>query len=138
MCPTIGAAVLGFRLPLETLRWQPTLGVMPLAAALEGLDGRDPVRDLLDGPVATLTGYTERFSLSRKILQGNIDSAVNGAATAIGRVRPDLSEAALAMARAVGVEAGPGFRRRSCCLIYQLSAPSTPSYCGDCVLPAHG
>ena len=135
LCPTIGAALLGFRLRLESIWWQPTLGVMPLAGSLEGLGDRDPVRDLLDGPVATLTRYTEGFSLSRKILLGNVDSAVNGAAVAIGAVREDLRQAAYGAARAAGVEAGTGLGRNSCCLIYQLSAPGSPSYCGDCVLP---
>jgi ferric iron reductase protein FhuF len=33
-----------------------------------------------------------------------------------------------------GRVATAGFRRRSCCLIYQLAPPGAADYCGDCVL----
>jgi ferric iron reductase protein FhuF len=83
------------------------------------------------------------MAVSPRVLWGNVASAVNGAATMIAAVRPDLTgpaaEAAAAMLRyppLAGTYQGHplrGFRRRNCCLIYRLS-PERPAYCGDCVL----
>ena len=61
----------------------------------------------------------------------------------IAAQRPDLAPAAWAAARELAghprlsgerVPPGPGFRRSSCCLIYQLAPGPARAICGDCVL----
>ena len=63
--------------------------------------------------VPLVGAYAAAFALSRKVLWGNVGSALNGAAVALGRGRP-------------------GRRRTTCCLLYRLGA----ACCGDCVLRA--
>lgn len=136
LCPTIAAAVFGYRLDLESAYWQPVLGVMPLMLPVDAITPGSSIGDVLDGPIEMLRERTSAFSLSRKILDGNVASAVNGAVMSIARVRPDLTEDAISVGRAVLSTVGPDFRRASCCLIYQISPAGQPSYCGDCVLPS--
>jgi hypothetical protein len=98
--------------------------------------------ELLAGPVSELVGEVAAMSVSSLILWGNVASAINGAAAAIARSRPDLAgragavaTAALefpALAAAFSGRPGTSFRRRSCCLIYRLGPAA--GYCGDCVL----
>jgi ferric iron reductase protein FhuF len=86
----------------------------------------------------------EAFSVSPRILWGNVASAVNGAATMLARARPGLSAAAYAFTTrllstppltATADHASGTFRRHTCCLIYQAGAPDAPrTLCGDCVL----
>lgn len=89
---------------------------------------------------ACLAGY----SVSPRVLWGNVGSAAVSAAGLVEAARPDLAGAARAAADAVladrrvdggALRSGPGFRRRSCCLIYRL-AGSTAAVCGDCVIGA--
>lgn len=136
VCASMGAAALGFRLDLSTVWWRPTLGgplPMLLPADAIGPPGTDTTWRTL---VAALTEATAQLSVSRQVLRGNVDSAVNAAAAAIGATRPDLAASALAAARHLLVDTGPGFRRRSCCLIYQAAPPTVHSLCGDCVRTA--
>ena len=153
-----GALVAG----LDELRWQPVLGGgFPLSyperaveAALRrpeaGLreTGERLGAELLDGPVQALVDATAGLSVSRRVLWGNVASAVDGAAAALAATAPGPVAArartlaallqrqpALRGASAPG-RAG-GFRRRSCCLIYRAAPPgagSARSLCGDCVL----
>jgi FhuF 2Fe-2S C-terminal domain len=98
---------------------------------------------VLDGPVRELVEVTRRYSVSAHVLWGNVASAVNGAATVIaasrpGWARPARELVALLLARPPlrgtgGWTADGRFRRRSCCLIYQVAA-SPGAVCGDCVL----
>jgi ferric iron reductase protein FhuF len=87
---------------------------------------------------ACLAGY----SVSPRVLWGNVASAAHSAAVLVGTSRTDLAGPARSAADRLladdRVEGGtlrsePGFRRRSCCLIYRLSG-STAAVCGDCVL----
>jgi hypothetical protein len=145
--PSLGAAVhsgryLAFR--REDVWWQAELGgAFPLAVS--GRPAGSP--DSLLAFLGRLVEVAATFSVSRKVLWGNVGSAVNGAATMIGVARPDLAPRAIAVAdellslpplRGTGDRgAGVRFHRRSCCLIYQASpGASRSAVCGDCVLAA--
>jgi hypothetical protein len=87
---------------------------------------------------------TASMAVSRRVLWGNVASAVSGAAAMIAATRPELaaeagpvSSAVLGFPALAGSYDGQplaGFRRRSCCLIYRLAGPPGAQYCGDCVL----
>lgn len=151
VAPAVGAAALGLPigpLTVERLWWQDRLGG-PFAVSVVrdriGESGSAPDRgcDLAGSAVEAITlACRRRFSVSPRVLWGNVASAANSAATLIGHRRFDLAAPARAAAdtilrdgRVDGGDriAGPGFRRRSCCLIYRL-ARSTAAVCGDCVL----
>lgn len=156
--PALATAVLLGRVPrLEPAEvyWQPVLGgPLPLslpASALAGSADRpgpgqlagELRRRVLHGPVRALTGITAAMSVSPIVLQGNIASAVNAAASMIATARPDLAAQAASVRRALlsapelaGTWTGSaeGFRRRSCCLIYRVAPAATSAVCGDCIL----
>jgi hypothetical protein len=159
--PVLGMAVLLGIVPAmdpAEVHWQPVLGgPLPLslpAPALAGPAGDQPGagqlavelrRSLLQGPVRALTRVTAAMSVSPIVLQGNVASAVNGAASMIARARPDLATRLATIASALlgapelaGTWTGSaaGFRRRSCCLIYRASPAATSAVCGDCILNA--
>lgn len=139
VAPVVGVAVLtGDVLDLADARWKAEFGAFPVSVT-----GRT-VADLGDvlggGPVRGLVEATRRLSVSPQVLWGNVASAVNGAAVMLGRARPDLAGPAGDLVtgllerpplRGTGAGAGTGFRRRSCCLIYQAIPQG---YCGDCIL----
>ncbi|MFF3073265.1 IucA/IucC family C-terminal-domain containing protein, partial [Kitasatospora sp. NPDC057936] len=155
--PAFGVAVLDGALLAYGLRetgWQPALGgLFPLS-----LPCREPehvtgpaelavrlAAEVLDGPVRELVQAVAAFSVSPRILWGNVASAVNGAAAAIARSTPELAGQAREFAarlleqpplRGAGTLApdGTGFRRRSCCLIYRAAPDHAGALCGDCVL----
>jgi hypothetical protein len=149
LSPALGAAAAGQVLSVDAAqaRWVPALGgpfrlsLADTAVAAEA--GAAAPTALLAGPVAQIVRAVQAMAVSPRVLWGNVASAVNGAATMIAAVRPDLTgpaaEAAAAMLRyppLAGTYQGHplrGFRRRNCCLIYRLS-PERPAYCGDCVL----
>jgi hypothetical protein len=160
IAPVLGAAVAA-RVPLpvdpERARWIPAAGgPSPLALptadlagpAFPGSTAADPVvlgaaRALLRGPVLDLTDMTAAMSVSRRVLLGNVASAVNGAASMIAAARADLAADAAAAGQALlsdpplaaaytGTPAAD-FRRRSCCLIYRIAAGGGAALCGDCV-----
>jgi len=149
LSPALGAAAAWQVLSVDAAqaRWVPALGgpfrlsLADTAVAAEA--GAAAPTALLAGPVAQIVRAVQAMAVSPHVLWGNVASAVNGAATMIAAVRPDLTgpaaEAAAAMLRyppLAGTYQGHplrGFRRRNCCLIYRLS-PSPPAYCGDCVL----
>ena len=149
LSPALGAAAAGQVLSVDAAqaRWVPALGGpfrLSLAdTALAAEAGAAAPAGLLAGPVAQVVRAVQAMAVSPRVLWGNVASAVNGAATMIAAVRPDLAgsaaEAAAAMLRyppLAGTYQGHplrGFRRRNCCLIYRLS-PERPAYCGDCVL----
>ncbi|HVQ99158.1 MAG TPA: (2Fe-2S)-binding protein, partial [Mycobacterium sp.] len=91
---------------------------------------------------AITDAVADRFSVSDRVLWGNVGSAANSAARLIGVARPELADSAMVLADSVladsrvdgGVlRAGPDFRRHSCCLIYRLDN-NRKAVCGDCVL----
>jgi hypothetical protein len=146
IAPAIGAAALGSSLPTAAahLWWQDQLGgPFPLSLPLDRPPGREPLRLAGSAVEAITVGCLRDFEVSPLVLWGNVASAANSAAGLVGAARPDLAEAARAAADALladdrveggALRAGPGFRRRSCCLLYRLTG-STAAVCGDCVLP---
>ncbi len=99
---------------------------------------------VLDGPVRHLVEVTMPLSVSRRVLWGNVASAVNGAASMIATRQPAWADRSRAIAsllleqpplRGTSVgSVGGGFRRRSCCLIYRAAPDAAGAVCGDCVL----
>lgn len=161
IAPAFGVAVLsrrGLGFDAGQARWVPGAGSMfPLSLPVAALDDAelpdakalalDIEGRWLDGPIQDLVAGFAGLAVSGQVLWGNVASAVNGAAAMAGRSRPGLRDRATALAEALlatphlagrhaGVPASPGFRRRSCCLIYR-AAPGGGGYCGDCVLSAH-
>jgi hypothetical protein len=133
-------------LELADLWWQPLLGgVFPLS--LPRRCARLP-RD--GGPAAVVGGAVRQLvevfaglSVSRRVLWGNVASAVHGAAVAAHAADPSRAPAVRRAASAVLAlpelrEAfdvvNDRFRRRSCCLIYRTAPGGTRALCGDCVL----
>jgi hypothetical protein len=128
---------------LAELWWQPESGgAFPLSV---GVVARSAPGLLIAGAVRDLTLAVREFSVSEQVLWGNVASAINGAATVVGAVRPDLAARAGVVAdellglpplRGAGTRrADGGFQRRSCCLIYRASATrGRAAVCGDCVL----
>ncbi|SEF13432.1 FhuF 2Fe-2S C-terminal domain-containing protein [Streptomyces sp. 2112.3] len=105
----------------------------------------DAVENLLDGPIRELVDAAASFSVSPRILWGNVASAVNGAATGMVSAAPSLARPARTAALLFlsrpqlqdthTLNAPNGrFRRRSCCLIYRAAPNASGSLCGDCVL----
>jgi hypothetical protein len=158
--PALGSAVLGFALPVDPARawWVPALGgpfrlslpetaieSSPSPAQLtDGDEVREQLLSLLRGPICSLVEMTAPMARSRRVLWGNVASAVNGAAAMLAMVRPALAAEAAATALAMlrfpalaGSYRGDPvdtFRRRSCCLIYRIASPPATEYCGDCIL----
>jgi hypothetical protein len=139
--------------PAETW-WQPVSGgpipvsirpPQPAEAApdLEKLAIR-LAADVFDGPVRALGEAFARLSVSRKILWGNVASALHGAATVLDRERPEwtvktrtLTASLQGRAPLTGtgeMDAHGRFRRHSCCLIYRAAPGGSGPVCGDCVL----
>jgi hypothetical protein len=165
VCPPLGAALLGgvlVELDARTLWWRDVLGPVPLAAPdLRGraIDRTDPAAlatalaaGLSGGPVARLTAAVAGTGVSRRVLWGNVASAVAGALPALLRAAP--AHAAVVAASIIALldaqplagagtwNPAPGgtekfrgngfaFRRNSCCLYYRVPGGG---YCGDCVL----
>jgi len=141
LAPTLGSVVLErplAPLSLDDTFWQPSEGG-PWPLAITGVEaGADPKRALGEVilPLAEFIG--QRYSLSAKILRGNVASGVFGAVRMVGQARPDLAETAHQVGQSLlsdqlhgtGV-ADPEFRRTSCCLYYRIPGGG---YCGDCVL----
>lgn len=142
VAPAVGVLVRTGRFPAfgpEDVRWlAPLGGAFPLA-----MTGRaDDAPDRLLAVLAGLADATAAYSVSHRVLWGNVASAVNGAATMIGVARPDLAASAVTVAdslldlpplRGTGARGPDGrFRRRNCCLIYRASPGA--AVCGDCVL----
>jgi hypothetical protein len=147
IAPAVAAAALGDlpRLGLEAdgLWWQDQLGrPVPLSVPVAGGSGQPP--GVIDDLVAPLTEAAGALvPVSPRVLWGNVASAVSGAAGQIAGQRSGLAPAAWAAARELAGHPslsqersapGPGFRRSSCCLIYQLSPGPARAICGDCVL----
>lgn len=171
--PALGAAVLGAGLDIDLnlARWIPGAGGPfrlslpqaafvaagppapaggigpPLSPAAAGLAAQ-PVLRLLAGPIRALVEMTALRPVSRRVLWGNVASAVNGAAAMIAAAWPARAAgAAAASSVLLGSPALAGrytgqpvtsFRRCSCCLIYRIAGQAQRAYCGDCVLAGPG
>lgn len=149
VAPVVAADTLAaeaISLDVEELHWQNQLGgPFPLSVSITA----DPPGILNGCAVEAIThAFAKKYSLSLRVLWGNVASAANGAARLIATARPDLAARAYTSANAVlsdpRVEAGKlhsgaDFRRNSCCLIYRLVG-DRQAVCGDCVLqrPASG
>lgn len=147
IAPSLGAAVSGTTVSLKPdhVWWRDELGgPFPLSVVLLGaVDTKPGAVDVDLGAVGELSAwFARRYPLSMRVLGGNVASAINSAARMIGMAVPDLADAALLHAdrflahpdiEGGQLRAGPAFRRRSCCLIYQVSGDRT-AVCGDCVL----
>jgi FhuF 2Fe-2S C-terminal domain len=152
--PVLGSAVLGVPLGIDVAqaRWVPALGG-PFRLSLAVPDGPArphgaapaeaclPLNELLAGPVRALVDLTAPV-VSRRVLWGNVGSAINGAAVMISTSQPPLHRRAIQVSTAAlgfpeladGYRGQPttSFQRKSCCLIYRLAG--SPQYCGDCIL----
>jgi hypothetical protein len=99
---------------------------------------------LVDNVIAPITSTISGLvPVSRRVLWGNVASAVNSAAQQVAAQRADLGRQALTTAAAFLSSPrltqerqlpGPGFRRSSCCLIYRIAPDRGQGVCGDCVL----
>jgi ferric iron reductase protein FhuF len=162
--PALAVAVTSGQLlaiDLGNTRWQRVLGgAFPLSVSLHagpGAGDRDVYPEprperlarllasrVLDGPVRDLVEATMPLSVSRRVLWGNVASAVNGAASMIATSQPTWAHRSWMIASLLLdqpplggtsiASADRGFRRRSCCLIYRAAPNATGAVCGDCVL----
>lgn len=144
LAPHIAGRALGLRVRLdpEQVWWRDELGgPLPLSCVLDPAPAeREPA---VGEAVAALTeAVAGRHGVGVRVAWGNVGSAANGAASQIAAARPQLAEAARAAADRVladprvdggALRTGPGFRRRSCCLIYRVFG-RPEGLCGDCVL----
>jgi hypothetical protein len=151
--PVLGAAVLGrsFDAHPGGLWWQEVPGgPVPLSVPAPAGDCEVAVdewdRLLLGELLAPLTeAVASLVPVSRRVLWGNVASAVNAAARQVAGQRPDLAGDAWRAASRLFADPllrgerhppGPAFRRSSCCLFYRLAPGSgnPAAICGDCVL----
>jgi hypothetical protein len=143
LAPALAATVLaipGLRFGVPDLWWQDKLGgPYPLSVATT------PTPAPANNPSAvyaiTMT-VADRYRIAPRVLWGNVASAVNSAARLIAAARPDLTTVIYGAADSIladpriddgALQAGPHFKRRSCCLIYRLAGTRT-AVCGDCIL----
>ncbi|ORA58649.1 (2Fe-2S)-binding protein [Mycobacteroides franklinii] len=148
LAPTIATAICGdlrISQELNELWWQDQLGgPFPLSVLEEGTSDRDGEGTATPGPaIESITQCVlDETGVSERVLWGNVGSAANSAAQLIAATRPDLTHTAREVANTYlrdpridggALRAGPDFRRRSCCLIYQLTDDRS-AVCGDCVL----
>lgn len=153
--PWLGAAVLGGVVPIvgpDDLRWQAGPGQpVPLALRLPRGRSVDPVdragtartlyAECIVALVEPLLEATARaYPISRKVLWGNVASAVAGATAQLARAGAPYAGSARAIGRRLlatdrlegqGGFTGGQFARRTCCLMYRL--PDS-GLCTDCVL----
>jgi hypothetical protein len=128
------------RLDLTSARWQDEIGgPFPFACEVTASTTTISVDPLI---VAVTARIAESYRVSQRVLWGNVASTLNSAAVLLASTRPDLADLArheadrlLADVRLEGggLRSGPGFRRKSCCLMYHLATPGKP-VCGDCIL----
>lgn len=151
LSPALGAALVTGVLPVPgTVVLQPA-GSNPVPMAWSGVHGvavgtpEDVAAALVEHWLGPLVGpWSEAVatrSVSRRVLTGNVVSALNGTAVVVGGARPDLAPHARAVLDAL-LARGPlsgtggwrpdgGFVRRSCCLLHRLPGARP---CADCVL----
>lgn len=133
------ATALGFAVSLspEDVWWRQPSGALTQLSVTRATRAQDPLRS---GVIWQLTTTVRRvYGVSPQVLWGNVGSAANSTVTLLRAARADLVEPARAPADAIlrdprvdggMLRTGPGFRRRSCCLIHRAGV----GLCGDCVL----
>jgi hypothetical protein len=148
--PAIAVTAAGHYLDMRPggVWWQDAIGGPVLlsvpASAIGGPGcGAAASAQVIEDVAAPLTAAVAEFvSISRRVLWGNVASAVTGAAAHIARQRPELARQAWLTASAAfqhsglsgeRTPAGPAYRRSSCCLRYRL-IQGDDALCGDCVL----
>jgi hypothetical protein len=146
IAPAIGAAALGHALSTDITSawWAPGLGG-PFRLSLPDTafttpsrrdspagahDVLAPVLRLLDGPIRSLVELTASLGVSRRLLWGNVSSAINGAAVMLTAARPGLARESAAISAEVlrfpelisSYRGQPviSFGRQTCCLIYRI------------------
>lgn len=148
VAPVLGAIALTGRAPAlddAAIWWQPVLGgPVPLSLAGPSVLAEPAVEALLTGPISRLVEAAEALSVAPTVLWGNVASGVGGAVGQILLRLPDRGDDVLAaaelflrhplLAGSYEGTCGFDFRRRSCCLIYQLGPAGPARYCGDCIL----
>jgi len=123
--------------------WQPeTGGAFPLSVT-EVTDRDDDVPSIQAAVLAIGAATVSATGVSSVLLRGNVASAINGAARMVASTRTDRADEAYAHAARLADRLaltelftgglGPGFRRRSCCLIYRTTSTTPYAVCGDCV-----
>ncbi len=160
--PAIGSALSAGIVPVlswDRLHWRPTpTGIVPLACGPVEGQAIDPgsatdcaaalLSDSVDPVLALGTTVADRYGLSDRIVQGNVASALAGAAVAVARngrcterTAGHLTTALLQHSGMIGSgwladpgRSGPQFRRNSCCLLYRAGS----GLCGDCILAGAG
>ncbi|OMC38788.1 hypothetical protein A5740_01650 [Mycobacterium sp. GA-1841] len=153
LSPAVGAAVCLDAIPLltpDSVFWQQDSSHRPLLGS-RGVEwvtetdahrGAAVIAESLIATVLSLLNATmrEAVSLPPQVMWGNVASAANGAVTVLGATRPDAAPRGRELVAAlIAIEplrgaadvAGQRFRRRNCCLFYQVPGGG---YCGDCVL----
>jgi hypothetical protein len=160
IAPALGSTVLGDPLSIDIMSawWVPGLGgpfrlSLP-DTAVSAPTGQTshadtdeacaPMFRLLDTPIRSLVELTASMGVSRKLLWGNVASAINGAAAMITATRPGLARETARVSAEVlrfsdltgsyGGQPVTSFQRQSCCLIYRITKSTPPEYCGDCIL----
>jgi hypothetical protein len=144
LSPALASAASGNPIDLDwtTMHWQPAAGgVFPLSVQPASSTG---FAAGVIHSMSMLNAAIDRVNpVSSVILWGNVGSALNGAATMLARLRPELAEMGYDLTRSVLADGpaamakpviGPGFRRRSCCLLYRASSYGKAAICPDCVL----
>ena len=119
-------------LSLDTVWWRDAVPG-PMRLALRAASRTSSLVDAVVTPVLVplLDAYARTFALSRRVLWGDVASALNGAAVLLGAA--PVVAALLSAPPFVGTARSlpPRFRRNSCCLIYRFPGAGM---CGDCVL----
>ncbi len=156
LAPVLGAAALYDVLPVapaDDVR-MPLRGANPLPMALDAVSAvalatpADLATALHQNWLAPVVEPLSRavrasWSVSPRVLGGNVASAVAGALRMVSTARPELTHRADALVDALldGPLTGTGgrredgsFQRRSCCLFYRLPGAGT---CADCILADH-
>jgi ferric iron reductase protein FhuF len=118
--PVLAALTVDGRAPQlspATVWWQRAVPG-PMRLAVTASQSTTSLADAVIAPVIVplVDLYASTFALSRKVLWGNLASALNGAALQLGRGRT-------------------AYRRGTCCLMYRFGAGNV---CGDCVLTRTG
>jgi len=151
LSPALAAALLAGVLPAPARVVLQPVGGNPVPMAWADVQGvavrtpQDVAGALAEHWLAPLVGpWTDVVagrSVSRRVLEGNVVSALHGTAVVLGAARPDLAGRARAVLDAL-LAAGPlaatggwrpdgSFVRRSCCLLQRLPGAGA---CADCVL----